>query len=268
MDARVPSAHSGEVWMRILPAPETAGEQHHVHIRWGLWTREWTGLVPATGAAFSFAKGTRAGHLRSSSMSARRPVWASGLGVPATARSISMRTGSITFSPATIERLTYPAVERRRRAPGSKEGRSLENRDTLIDMSALDPRATPLYDYLYGWQCWAYDPSLGQWSRRVFGPDHTTVGTAFKQDPAFPRSWLCQIADSPYMEVVGEVVDLVLADPLPGEFDVLHGALEFACAVEEDNSGMVVMGAVGVLIGAVGLVEWSRRRRAEAEAAA
>ena len=52
-----PSANSGEVWMRILPAPEAAGREHQVHLRWGLWTREWAGAVPANGLAFSFAKG-------------------------------------------------------------------------------------------------------------------------------------------------------------------------------------------------------------------
>jgi hypothetical protein len=52
-----PSAHWGEVWMRILPAADGAEREHHVHMRWGLWTRDWTGAVRAGGRAFSFAKG-------------------------------------------------------------------------------------------------------------------------------------------------------------------------------------------------------------------
>jgi hypothetical protein len=136
-------------------------------------------------------------------------------------------------------------------------------------MGAFDPRSTPLYDYLDRWQGWVYDSPRGQWERsRVFGPNTATLGTAFKSDPTFPRAWLCQVADSPYVDLIGDIVDVVLADPLPGEFDVLHGALELACAIEEDNSGMLVLGSIGALIGIVGLVEWSRRRRAEAHAAA
>lgn len=52
-----PQAHSGEVWMRVLPAPGDEGTEHRVHIRWGLWTRDWSGLLPESGLALSFAKG-------------------------------------------------------------------------------------------------------------------------------------------------------------------------------------------------------------------
>jgi hypothetical protein len=52
-----PESHSGEVWMRILVAPDREGSEYRVHMRWGRWTREWMGVIPAKGQALSFAKG-------------------------------------------------------------------------------------------------------------------------------------------------------------------------------------------------------------------
>ncbi len=52
-----PEAHQGKVWMRIVAASEREGVEHRIHMRWGLWTREWTEAIPANGQIFSFAKG-------------------------------------------------------------------------------------------------------------------------------------------------------------------------------------------------------------------
>lgn len=122
-------------------------------------------------------------------------------------------------------------------------------------------RATPLYRYLDSRLCWCQDPSTSQWFRGV-GPDAKTLGTSFKRDPIFPKAWICQVANNPEVDVIGEVIGLLLPAPLPDEIDLLHGALDFACAVEEDDLGKIALAGFGVVVGVIGLVGWNRNRRA------
>jgi hypothetical protein len=94
-----------------------------------------------------------------------------------------------------------------------------------VDSSDMDPRDLRA------------TPPTGQLVRWTFGPDTKSLANWFKHDPAFPTAWIFEVANSPAIGVIGDVIDLLLPDPVPGEIDILHDALELACAVEEDNVG-------------------------------
>ena len=123
-------------------------------------------------------------------------------------------------------------------------------------------RTTPLYRYLDGQLTSFWDPVSRQWMRPVFGPDAKRLGQAFKADATFPTSWICQAAANPEVDLVGEIIALVLPEPVSGEIDLLRGALDIACGFEEDDLGKVALAGLGVAVAVIGLVGWNRNRRA------
>jgi hypothetical protein len=126
--------------------------------------------------------------------------------------------------------------------------------------------ATPLYAYLDGRLTCTWDPVSGHWMRPVFGPDAKRLGQAFKADATFPSPWICQVAANPEVDLVGDIIALVLPEPVSGEIDLLREAIDIACGVEEDNLGKVALTGFGVAVAVIGLVGWSRNRKGAAAA--
>ena len=142
----------------------------------------------------------------------------------------------------------------------------LGSRGTLSSMNSGWLRTTPLYTYLDGQLASFWHPVSRQWMRPVFGPDAKRLGQAFKADATFPTSWICQAAANPEVDLVGEIIALVLPEPVSGEIDLLRGALDIACGFEEDSLGKVALAGLGVAVAVIGLVGWNRNRRAASPA--
>ncbi|MGH2869489.1 MAG: hypothetical protein ACRDNK_18240 [Solirubrobacteraceae bacterium] len=137
----------------------------------------------------------------------------------------------------------------------------------MLNSDSYDPRQTPLYDYLDGWREWDHDPYTGEWSGRVFGPVGHTLAAQFKKDPQFPQAWLCSALQSPVVDIVGDVIDLLAPELVAGELDILRGALGLACAKNEDSGLKVLLAVLGLAGGAIGLAEAARRRQATSQRA-
>jgi hypothetical protein len=128
--------------------------------------------------------------------------------------------------------------------------------------SCYDPGKTPLYGYLYAWRQWGSDPDTGEWSGRVFGPDHRTLAEQFMNDPGFPQLWLCSVVQNPVVDVIGDVIDLLVPELVPGELAILRTALDLICAKNENDEFKLFLAALGVVGGVIGVAEVARRRQA------
>ncbi len=86
------------------------------------------------------------------------------------------------------------------------------------------------------------------------------MANAFRHDPAFPRSSFCAVIDSPEVDLAVEVVSVVLPEAFPGEFDIIHDALELTCAASEGNLEQALLAVLGIAA-AVGVAVAARRRQ-------